>query len=175
MAKITKLVDDLDGTTEAEMTLTFGLDGTEYEIDLADGNYEQYRATLELLAAKGRPVTRQVATKRTLSGKKTDKPVTGKTQHIREYLRGLGHQVSDRGRIPENLMKIWNERPRDVVVKAPEVPADSPKDVDEDKAEENAVITRVRAVQPPAKTSSRKAKRTEPTAVREVLKFSDAE
>lgn len=108
MAKITKLVDDLDGVTDAEMTLTFGLDGNEYEIDLADENYEKYYEILNLLASKGRPVTRQVAMKRTLSGKKTPaNPGNGDKQKIREFLRSKGHQVADKGRISESLMAIW--------------------------------------------------------------------
>ena len=41
------LVDDLDGT-EATETVTFGLDGTTYEIDLNDANAAALREALSL-------------------------------------------------------------------------------------------------------------------------------
>ena len=103
MAKITKLVDDLDGTTEAEMTLTFGLDGKEYEIDLHDENYEHYYAMLELLASKGRlvvPVHNKVVSK--TQGRTREELV-----EIREWARSQGHKVSEFGRIAEDIIKAF--------------------------------------------------------------------
>lgn len=181
MAQIVKLVDDLDGVSDAEMTLVFGLDGTEYEIDLNDPNYETYRATLELLASKGRVVTRDpVKVKRTLStGKKTG--VVGKTQHIRETLRAAGHEVSDRGRISAPLMEIYAKL--DKTPKAPETSVEAVKgapegeDTDEDVKVEQEVIERVKATPQPAKTArTRKAPaapKAEFSAIREVLSLSE--
>lgn len=159
MAQITKLVDDLDGT-DAEMTLAFGLDGTEYAIDLNDKNYEEYRTLLELLASKGRVVTREpVKVKRTLStGKKTG--VVGKTQEMREWLRANGHTVSDRGRVPTHLVDLYETRPRLEAVKpaeAPEVPAKG-DDTDEDVKAEQEVIERVKAAPKAPTTRKRNVK-----------------
>lgn len=163
MAQITKLVDDLDGT-DAEMTLEFGLDGTEYAIDLNDSHYEEYRKVLELLASKGRVVTREpVKVKRTLStGKKTS--VVGKTQEMREWLRANGHNVSDRGRVPTHLVDLYETRPRLEAVKAPETPAETPneapesKDTDEDAKAEQEVIERVKAAPKAPTTRKRNVK-----------------
>lgn len=180
MAQITKLVDDLDGT-DAEMTLAFGLDGTEYAIDLNDKNYEEYRALLELLASKGRVVTREpVKVKRTLStGKKTS--VVGKTQEMREWLRANGHAVSDRGRVPTHLVDLYETRPRLEAVKpaeAPESPAKG-EDTNEDVKAEQEVIERVKST-PRAKASTRKpvAKKSPESdkkfaGLREVLSLTD--
>src|SRR5437660_12881691 len=49
----TLFVDDLDGS-EAEGTVRFGLDGTEYEIDLNAKHARQLRDTLARYAAAGR-------------------------------------------------------------------------------------------------------------------------
>jgi hypothetical protein len=103
MAKITKLVDDLDGETEAEMTLTFGLDGKEYEIDLHDENYEKYYAILELLASAGRrvvPVHNKVVSK--TQGRTREELVM-----IREWARANGHKVSEFGRIAESIIEAF--------------------------------------------------------------------
>ncbi len=178
MAQITKLVDDIDGVSDAEMTLSFGLDGVEYEIDLNDENYENFRATLELLSSKGRVVVREpVKVKRTLStGKKTG--TAGKTQHIREWARANGFpNLSDRGRIPQNIMDAYETRSR-----MPETPVEAPKDdpkgeetpevvSDADKANEEAVIARVKsAPKTPAKTSrARGGKKIAVPALREAL------
>ena len=50
------LVDDLDGT-EATETVTFGLDGTSYEIDLNDANASALREALSGYVGHARKVT----------------------------------------------------------------------------------------------------------------------
>ena len=40
---VVSFIDDLDGESEAEGTVTFGLDGVEYEIDLTTENAEDLR------------------------------------------------------------------------------------------------------------------------------------
>src|SRR3954453_11594086 len=47
------LVDDIDGSDAAE-TVTFGLDGVQYEIDLSDGHADELRAALALYIGHGR-------------------------------------------------------------------------------------------------------------------------
>lgn len=175
MAQITKLVDDIDGT-DAEMTLEFGLDGVEYAIDLNDPHYEEYRAMLELLASKGRVLTREVAkVKRATAGTK-NKAVVGKTQHIREWARENGFpNLSDRGRIPANIMDAYETRSR-MPIAAPEKPAEvvaeAPKgdDTPDVNVDEQKAIEKVKAN--PAKPSTRKpakAKTVQIPAVREAL------
>lgn len=192
MAQITKLVDDLNGR-DAEMTLSFGLDGKEYEIDLCDENYETYRQTLEKLASVARVVVREpVKVKRTLStGKKTS--VVGKTQEMREWLRANGHNVSDRGRVPTHLVDLYETRPRgpqtvlgeddmrDVVksLKSDDTASETPETPDEDIKAEQAVIARVKSTPKTAPTTRRKSPaknkgvEVEIPALREVLSLVD--
>lgn len=183
MAKVTKLVDDLNGS-EAEMTLVFGLDGQDYEIDLNDENYEQYRAALELLAAHGRKVERQMNFKRSTTAKRATP--SGGTAHIREFLRSLGHNVSDRGRIPDHLMKLWESR--EVITESSPKPAQTKNvtaadvqdkvnalpDEDDDAKAEQEVIARVKAEKP--KTTRGKAKpapKAEFSGLREALSLEE--
>ena len=50
------LVDDLDGT-EATETVSFGLDGTNYEIDLTDANASDLRDAVSGYVGHARTVT----------------------------------------------------------------------------------------------------------------------
>src|SRR5258707_1156379 len=52
----TFFIDDLDGS-EAEGTVLFGLDGTQYEIDLSTGHAKELRTALARYIDAGRRVT----------------------------------------------------------------------------------------------------------------------
>ena len=58
MAKhmVTTLVDDLDGATEADETVRFAIDGTNYEIDLTMRHATELRAALNLYVGAARKV-----------------------------------------------------------------------------------------------------------------------
>lgn len=83
--------DDLDGT-EGAATVSFGLDGHAYEIDLTDRHAAEFRLALGHYAASGRPV--QVRSARR-SGQ--DRERRGK---VRSWARANGYQVGAKGRIP---------------------------------------------------------------------------
>src|SRR3954467_10545068 len=56
---VVQLVDDIDGTQIADNqgeTVTFGLDGATYEIDLTDQNAKQLRDAVQIYVANGRRV-----------------------------------------------------------------------------------------------------------------------
>ena len=97
----TLFVDDLDGS-EAEGTVRFGLDGTDYEIDL---NAKNAQATarrpgpLRGCRPPGRASTRQPAR----SGHKAQ-PNALNTTEVREWAKDQGIDVKDRGRIPAELV-----------------------------------------------------------------------
>ncbi|MGW3273597.1 histone-like nucleoid-structuring protein Lsr2 [Streptomyces kronopolitis] len=67
---IVTTVDDLDptGKTLADETVTFGLDGTQYEIDLSAENAHVLRARLKQFIQAGRPLSRAAS--------KTRRPMT---------------------------------------------------------------------------------------------------
>ncbi len=111
MAEKVTIVDDFDENVVAEHRLSFFLDGQEFELDLGDENYEKYfklleehREMLKLMAEYGRPVTRQAP----LAAPR------GRTKEqlnaIRVWARSNGHKVNDMGRIPENIIKAYENR-----------------------------------------------------------------
>lgn len=101
MATVTMVsrVDDIDGSNEAE-SVSFALDGVEYEIDLNAAHAAQLRDALATYIAHGRKVagrrTRSVRSPRPRVGTGMDRD---QIAAIREWARDNGHQVSDRGRL----------------------------------------------------------------------------
>ncbi|AOQ26972.1 Lsr2-like briding protein [Streptomyces phage Rana] len=64
---IITLVDDLDGRNEAR-TVTFGLDGATYEIDLCEKNEARLRKALDKYVLAGRKVKGKKRATSTRSG-----------------------------------------------------------------------------------------------------------
>ena len=96
----TLYIDDLDGS-EAEGTVRFGLDGTEYEIDL---NAKHAQALRNALARYVNAARRAGSSRRpTRSGRRA--PASGlNTTEVREWAKAQGIEVKDRGRIPAELV-----------------------------------------------------------------------
>jgi hypothetical protein len=98
---IVELVDDLDGGVAAE-SVAFSLDGIEYAIDLSTENAKRLRDSLSAYVDKARRVggRKQRAIGRP-AGRTGDK---AQNQAIREWARSQGEKISDRGRIPSELV-----------------------------------------------------------------------
>lgn len=97
------LEDDLDGS-EATETISFGLDGTSYEIDLNDDNAAGLRDALATYIGHGRKVAG--AARR---GRRTAAASGGVSpKAIREWARANGHTVPDRGRIPADVRSAYD-------------------------------------------------------------------
>lgn len=97
--------DDLDGS-EGASTVKFGLDGKSYEIDLSEAHEKELRKALEKYVGAATQVSGQNATA-TSRRKYGTGPVRRDTKHIREWLREQGVEISDRGRIPTDLMNRY--------------------------------------------------------------------
>jgi hypothetical protein len=108
------LVDDLDGS-EAEETISFGLDGASYEIDLGEKNAKKLRDSLALYVAHARRVdggrrsATRSATARPKSGRSTSRsaPDREQTAAIREWARSNGYEVSERGRLSSAVVEAF--------------------------------------------------------------------
>lgn len=96
------LVDDLDGT-EATETVAFGLDGASYEIDLNDANAAALRQALGGYVGHARKVTG--ATRR---GRKAVAGSSSNTKDVREWAKGQGMEVSERGRISAAVQRAYD-------------------------------------------------------------------
>lgn len=96
------LEDDIDGGT-ADVTVSFGLDGKAYEIDLSSDNAEQLREALQPYVAAARPAPAAVRGARRSSARALgDSPA-----EVREWARTNGYSVNERGRIPANILAAY--------------------------------------------------------------------
>lgn len=92
------LVDDIDGSDATE-TVSFGLDGTSYEIDLNDKNAAALRDALAGYVGHSRKVG--AASRR---GKKSSASQSGPSaREIRDWARSNGYDVPDRGRVSADV------------------------------------------------------------------------
>jgi hypothetical protein len=97
----TLFIDDLDGSA-AEGTVRFGLDGTEYEIDLSAEHTEQLRDTLAAYVKAGRRVSG--GSRRPAHSGRRGSAGALNTTEVREWAKAQGIEVKDRGRIPAELV-----------------------------------------------------------------------
>jgi hypothetical protein len=99
------LVDDLDGS-EASETVSFGLDGTSYEIDLNDKNADKLRSALAGYVGNAR----KVAGRRGRPAKRSAASSDGgpSAREIRDWARSNGYTVPDRGRIPADVREAFD-------------------------------------------------------------------
>jgi nucleoid-associated protein Lsr2 len=97
----TLFVDDLDGS-EAEGTVRFGLDGTEYEIDLNAGHAQALRDALARYVQAGRRAGG--GSRRPARGGRRAAAGGLDTTEVREWAKAQGIEVKDRGRIPAELV-----------------------------------------------------------------------
>ncbi len=97
----TLLIDDLDGS-KADGTVRFGLDGTEYEIDLNAGHAQQLRDTLARYVSAARRVG-GAARRPARSGRSASASGVNTTE-VREWAKAQGIGVKDRGRVPAELV-----------------------------------------------------------------------
>jgi hypothetical protein len=100
------LEDDLDGS-EASETVQFGLDGTNYEIDLNDDNATALREALATYVGHARKVAGGRRAPRRSSGSTGAANDGASAKEIREWARDNGHEVPDRGRIPSDVREAF--------------------------------------------------------------------
>lgn len=115
MARKTTIVleDDLNGQLLEEghgETVTFALDGQNYEIDLSEENSAQLRDDLRRYVDAGRKVssTRGRSTARSSGTGSSTTPGRKDTGAIRTWAREHDHEVSERGRIPASVIEAYD-------------------------------------------------------------------
>lgn len=105
---IVELVDDLDGTTSDDIsTVSFGLDGATYEIDLTEANAQTLRTTLEQFVGAARRTGGRLK-RGTAPTPVRPSANREQTQAIREWARQQGYDLADRGRIPFNVIEAFD-------------------------------------------------------------------
>jgi nucleoid-associated protein Lsr2 len=97
------LEDDFDGT-DADETVSFGLEGVEYEIDLSSKNAESLREALAPWVAHARRVggrRRRAAKVAAANGGSSS------TSDIRAWAQEQGYEVSSRGRVSSEIRAAY--------------------------------------------------------------------
>ena len=96
----TLFIDDIDGG-EAEGTVRFGLDGTEFEIDLNATHSSELRQALEMYIVHARKVG---SVARRGRGNRRGGAGSIDTARAREWAREHGYDIKERGRIPADIV-----------------------------------------------------------------------
>jgi hypothetical protein len=96
------LVDDMDGG-DADETVTFGLDGATYEIDLSKKNAAKLRDVVAPYVGHARKVGGR------RSGRRTAASGNGPSaREVREWARANGWNLSDRGRVAAEVRQAYD-------------------------------------------------------------------
>jgi nucleoid-associated protein Lsr2 len=96
------LVDDIDGS-EASETVSFGLDGTSYEIDLNAKNAKALRDALASYVGHGRKAGGSRRGRRSAAAN-----LGPSSKEIRDWARSNGYEVSDRGRVSAEIRQAFD-------------------------------------------------------------------
>ena len=100
-----ELVDDLDGSAATE-TISFGLDGASYEIDLNDKNAAALRDALASYIGHGRKVGASPRrARKAAAAVSSDGP---SAREIRDWARSNGFDVPDRGRVSAEVRSAYD-------------------------------------------------------------------
>ena len=120
---VVSLIDDLDGESEAAESVQYALDGVTHEIDLSEEHAAKLRdAFAPYVAAARRTGGRRATSRRSTSGPASTSPastssssgsgIVGRSREalrqIREWAKGEGWPVSDRGRLPGNVVEAYD-------------------------------------------------------------------
>lgn len=97
---ITRVLDDIDGSADAE-SHTFALDGKTYDIDLSADNFAKLQAALEDYVK----VARKSGQPKPLTKRGNDK---ARLDAIREWANKHGYEVSNRGRIASHIVAEYD-------------------------------------------------------------------
>src|SRR3954463_11701048 len=101
---VTELTDDTNGKP-ADETVTFGLDGREFEIDLTSKYAAALRKAFDVYVKNGRRVGGRG--RRAASSSSPRAKSNLDTMAMREWANKIGHQVSERGRIPGSVLEAY--------------------------------------------------------------------
>jgi hypothetical protein len=91
-------VDDIDGS-EAQGTVRFGFDGVDYEIDLNNKHADQLAKAISPYI----DAARKVSSSRRAAAR-SSRPARHNQSDVRAWARAQGLKVSDRGRIPADVL-----------------------------------------------------------------------
>jgi hypothetical protein len=105
---VVELVDDIDGDP-ADETVSFGLDGAMYEIDLSKVNAAKLRAGLTPFLGHARKAGRARVSRNARAGS-AGTIGSERAAEIRAWAAQHGIEVSSRGRIPSHVIEAFQAK-----------------------------------------------------------------
>ena len=114
---VVSLIDDLDGQSEADETVEYAIDGVTYEIDLAKDNAEALREVFAPYIAAARRTGGRARSGTGNRGRSSSSGgavsnAAGRSREalkaIRDWAKSSGWAVSDRGRLPGNVVEAYD-------------------------------------------------------------------
>jgi hypothetical protein len=101
------LVDDIDGSEAAEQ-VEFAVDGKSYEIDLSAANSAKLREALApFISAARRAGGRRSSSSAAPAAPSRPAADRQHNQAVREWAVAQGMKISERGRIPSNVLEAY--------------------------------------------------------------------
>ena len=99
------MVDDLDGTSTADTTITYSIDGSHYEIDLSTKNADKFHTAMATWVDHSRKVSAP-------EGSRRPRKISGGEDFtaIRRWAASQGMTVSPRGRIKSDIVTAYHSR-----------------------------------------------------------------
>lgn len=99
------MIDDFDGTSTADTTITYSIDGTHYEIDLSTKNADKFHAAIATWIDHSRKVSAP-------EGSRRPRKISGGEDFtaIRQWAASQGMTVSPRGRIKSEIVTAYHSR-----------------------------------------------------------------
>src|SRR5512135_763461 len=104
---ITERVDDLDGSPAVE-TVRFGYAGRDYEIDLSEEHAAELDELLAPYIEHGRRANGAKPSRRARPAEGQRRRRSEEVRAIRKWAREQGLQVSDRGRVPADVIAKYD-------------------------------------------------------------------
>src|SRR3954453_21370906 len=139
---VTELTDDTNGKP-ADETVTFGLDGREYEIDLTSKNAAALRKAFDVYVKNGRRTGGRRP--RNTGGADSSRSRSDvDTKAVRQWAGENGYELSSRGRIPANVVEAYKAAQREVARLLSVVPVT----IDRRRARDDVRRSRPRAATP---------------------------
>ncbi|MDI1465112.1 Lsr2 family protein [Catellatospora sp. KI3] len=106
--EIVVLADDLDGSEGDVRSVKFGFEGNSYEIDLGPANHDKLALALAPFVAAAR---KESSRRGPAVAAKAKAPTAAEqrafNQRVREWAKGQGEEVNDRGRVPAKLIEKY--------------------------------------------------------------------
>jgi hypothetical protein len=99
---VTHVIDDLDGSKDAS-EVRFSFEGVDYSIDLSRKNRAALEKALKPYIDAGTRVSRRSPSRRGRGSASSRRDLSA----IREWARGQGLEVSDRGRVPNSIIERY--------------------------------------------------------------------